>query len=538
MAIKVSIVVAVYNPGAHIGDLIASLGRQTMPQDQFETVFVDDDSTDGTRALLEELARERANVRVLHNSPNSGWPGKPRNIGIEASRGKYVFFVDHDDWLAPAALENLWNFAEENESDVVIPKEIGHGHAIALSAFRKTIPRAELGVDPVLHVPTPHKLFRRALLEQHRIRFPEGRVRLEDLLFIMQAYFAADVISIYSDHSCYHWVHRDRNNASLQPADPRSYYRDFAKVLDVVVANTDPGPLRETLFLHWYQRILLGRLGGTAFLGFSPEHQRVLYDEIRRIVDERFDRALDDSLPPVVRARAELLRTGDLELITDLARAEVGITTKVSLAHLRWNSDQLELSATAVLTRQDKPLLFDQTPEGHIRRVIPDGLTARVAAESLDCTAWLAATDIGLFVRDRVTQEFVELTVDQAFTFTPYGAHRLLTCVASTVIDPKVAFGEEQLPGISDVYFRLETCGWRSQRRVPFDAQVTAGAELSAAVGRTLITVYATQGTSNLSIKRSERPKTAVARPPSAARPRKTGPFRKVLRRARKLITD
>ena len=82
---KVSVVVPVYNPGRYLDDLLASLARQSMPADEFEVVFVDDGSTDGSQLRLDELEASSANVRVIH-IPNSGWPGRPRNVGIEAGR--------------------------------------------------------------------------------------------------------------------------------------------------------------------------------------------------------------------------------------------------------------------------------------------------------------------------------------------------------------------------------------------------------------------------------------------------------------------
>src|SRR3954462_10078084 len=107
MAIKVSVVVPVYNPGRHIERLLASLRRQSLPADEFEVIFVDDGSTDGTRERLDALAAEIANFQVIA-IPRSGWPGRPRNVGIDAARGEYVQFVDNDDELGNEALERLW----------------------------------------------------------------------------------------------------------------------------------------------------------------------------------------------------------------------------------------------------------------------------------------------------------------------------------------------------------------------------------------------------------------------------------------------
>ena len=104
--VKVSVIVPVYNPGSNIDECISSLLGQSLPADEYEVIFVDDGSTDETPARLDELARTHENIRVEH-IPNSGWPGRPRNIGIDLARGEYVYFVDNDDWLGSEALERL-----------------------------------------------------------------------------------------------------------------------------------------------------------------------------------------------------------------------------------------------------------------------------------------------------------------------------------------------------------------------------------------------------------------------------------------------
>src|SRR4051794_41937909 len=123
---KVSVIVPVFEPGPLIEPLIASLLVQTMPAGEREVIFVDDGSTDGTGERLDRLAVEHPGVRALH-IPNSGWPGRPRNVGLDAARGEFVFFADHDDWLEPDALERLYAVATEHDADIVIGKVVGHG---------------------------------------------------------------------------------------------------------------------------------------------------------------------------------------------------------------------------------------------------------------------------------------------------------------------------------------------------------------------------------------------------------------------------
>src|SRR4051812_24120626 len=93
-----SVIVPVYNPGVNIDDCVRTLLDQSLPSSAYEVIFVDDGSTDGTAERLDLLASAHPHVRAVHIS-NSGWPGRPRNVGIELARGDYLLFVDNDDWL-------------------------------------------------------------------------------------------------------------------------------------------------------------------------------------------------------------------------------------------------------------------------------------------------------------------------------------------------------------------------------------------------------------------------------------------------------
>src|SRR3954469_11880821 len=88
VSVDVTVVVPVYNTGEFIEPCIRSLLDQSLPADRYEVIFVDDGSTDETPARLGRLAAEASNVHVFH-IPNSGWPGKPRNVGIDNAQGDY-----------------------------------------------------------------------------------------------------------------------------------------------------------------------------------------------------------------------------------------------------------------------------------------------------------------------------------------------------------------------------------------------------------------------------------------------------------------
>lgn len=110
MNVKVSVIIPVYNREKYIEKCLNSVLSQTLKE--IEIICVDDGSTDGTYDLLQSYSEKYNNVIVLHQE-NQG-SGPARNKGIECARGKYICFMDSDDYYAQdCALEHLYTIAEE-----------------------------------------------------------------------------------------------------------------------------------------------------------------------------------------------------------------------------------------------------------------------------------------------------------------------------------------------------------------------------------------------------------------------------------------
>src|SRR3954447_17924111 len=166
---KVSAIVPVYNPGSNIDDCIRSLLEQSLPSDQYEVIFVDDGSTDDTPERLDKLAAEHDNVRVEH-IPNSGWPGRPRNVGIDMARGEYIYFIDNDDWIGREALGRLYEAAKSSGDEIITGRVVGHGKFIPRGLFKAPAEHLTIDDPRLLSLLTPHKLFKKSLLEENGIR--------------------------------------------------------------------------------------------------------------------------------------------------------------------------------------------------------------------------------------------------------------------------------------------------------------------------------------------------------------------------------
>ena len=341
MSVKVSVVVPVYNPGSDIERCIESLLRQTLSREEFEAVFVDDGCTDATPERLDKLAAEHTFIRVIHIE-NSGWPGKPRNIGVAAARGDYVQFLDQDDMLGDDALRRLTEMAERNGSDIVIGKVVSNFRGVPHQVFARNVERCTLQDFPLVDSLTPHKMFRREFLAEHGIAYPEGKRRLEDQLYMMQTYLVAKVVSIVGDYPCYYYLRReDGGNAGSVPIEPVGYYGNLREVLDTVGAGTEPGEFRNRLLRRFLRNEVLNRVSEPVVLN-APEHYRkALFDVIQPLTLERFDDDVVAGLPVTSRIRAHLVRQGRLDDLRTFAAVCADVTAASSIESLGWEGDEL-----------------------------------------------------------------------------------------------------------------------------------------------------------------------------------------------------
>jgi poly(ribitol-phosphate) beta-N-acetylglucosaminyltransferase len=516
MAVKVSVVIPVYNPGEYIEDCIASILRQSLPDDAYEAVFVDDGSTDGTAERLDRLAAEYSQISVIHQEP-SGWSGKPRNVGVAASRGEFVMFVDNDDWLGDEALERMYDYGVAHDADVVVGKMAAKGRPVPRELFRKNSPRATLDNAPLMDSLTPHKMFRREFLDRHQLRFMEGRRRLEDHVFVAEAYLLASNISVLSDYICYYHVSRDdASNAGFQRFDAVGYFKNLREALDVVERHTEPGPRRDRLFRRWLRVEMVERMRGNRLLSLPQDYRQELLNEMHAVVGERFGPGVAAPLEPTQQLVAALISAGRLTDIEEFARWEVGVRPVARLDRLAWEGEALKIGFAAEYRTNGGPILF-RTEEGHEGRenrvVVAPPLSAdareAVAAAGADLCAPLDRAKTDLVIRERDTGaeffqpvEFSCERVEEEGEVRDGGFRVVLKAVAA--VDPATAANGCPLgPGIWDVFVRITLCGWSKDARLGADRGESVDAQrigtLTGSPAR-LVLPYWTEPHGNLSL--------------------------------------
>ncbi|MEG1617634.1 MAG: glycosyltransferase [Bacteroidales bacterium] len=104
---ELSIILPVYNVADYLPRCLESIHSQQLPEEGYEIIAVDDGSTDDSAAVLKRLQKEVTNLNVIRQL-NSG-PSVARNTALQYASGRYIFFVDPDDYLAPGALKKLYD---------------------------------------------------------------------------------------------------------------------------------------------------------------------------------------------------------------------------------------------------------------------------------------------------------------------------------------------------------------------------------------------------------------------------------------------
>ena len=398
---RVSVVVPVFNPGREIEACLASLTRQSLPRSEYEIVLVDDGSTDGTAERLDEVAAEVPNVRVIHLDP-SGAPGRPRNVGLDAARGRYVFFVDSDDEIAPTALARMSDEADRQRADVVLGKHASASLPRGQAMFARTRSRLTLASTPALLDGSlaPNKLFRLAFLRDAGIRFPEGWRLMEDQYVVLKAYARARRISVLADRTYYYFRRREEGeHLSAQRFDPDADIEHLRTILDAVESELEPGPIRDRAIRRLYRAEVLARLADAAYADLEPAYRHELFAAANRLARERVDPAIDEGLNAMARLRSRLLRDGREDELLELARRTAAVELVAGVERAWWHHGQLRIAFEAHLADRSSGEAIAVSERGG-RMVMDPLLTHGLIDEEIHLDDELAAVRGNVHVRE------------------------------------------------------------------------------------------------------------------------------------------
>ena len=218
----ISIVIPTFNVEKTIENAFNSIFKQTIGFENLEIIFVDDASKDETRNKILEYSKNFENVKNIILSNNSGFPGKPRNIGIKHSTAKYIMFLDADDEYFLDACESLYNKIKLEKCNLI------SGNFIQIKNNKEhlkkwdflNIKNGELKIKNIsekldLFYVAPSvwtKIYDKDFLLKNNLYFVEN-LPAEDLIFVSEALINAKNI-IFLDKPVIYYIERDYSTNS------------------------------------------------------------------------------------------------------------------------------------------------------------------------------------------------------------------------------------------------------------------------------------------------------------------------------------
>ncbi|WP_430934255.1 glycosyltransferase [Saccharicrinis sp. 156] len=192
--LKLSVILPMYNVAPYVEHCVRSIENQNLDKEEFEIICVNDGSPDNSADVVAKLQKEFDNI-ILINQKNQG-VSMARNKGIDSAKGKYVLFVDPDDWIHENLLGEMMEEVEEKKVQMAIPAysiQDATGKVETLKKFDQYIGKVYSGIEGYDITHKKGQLFggfvigiiiENAFLRKYNLRYPQNVVLNQDEAFL------------------------------------------------------------------------------------------------------------------------------------------------------------------------------------------------------------------------------------------------------------------------------------------------------------------------------------------------------------------
>ena len=223
--VDISIIVPIYNASKYLKKCLDSLVNQT--KKELEFILINDGSTDDSESIIKSYEDDR--IKYFKRS-NHGI-GKTRNFGINKSTGKYIMFLDSDDYLKTDACEVLYKRIEKEKLDVVVCDFYRVNSSVLeekINDFKNTSLKDNPKLLLDINLAPWNKIYRSDLIKDNKIKFVED-LKYEDAPFVALALLKSKKIGKVNKALVYYRVH-EKSETTVR--DERIF--DIIKIVDII----------------------------------------------------------------------------------------------------------------------------------------------------------------------------------------------------------------------------------------------------------------------------------------------------------------
>lgn len=242
---EISVGIAAYNVANYLEECLNSVIQQDF--DDYEIIIVNDKSTDGSKDLAERIieAHKDKIIRIINHPINMGI-GCVRNTFIKNAEGKYLFFIDGDDFISPNTLSLLYNKMKEVDTEIVTANHCvffdgediinGENTNFIPGTIKESFALAKwCRENKTWYYPVAlwNKLWKKEFILQHDLLCLPQHTRQEDIFFTFKASFYISSIATVKDTTLY-W--RMRKGSAINTVVNELLYNQYLNIFDVSMA--------------------------------------------------------------------------------------------------------------------------------------------------------------------------------------------------------------------------------------------------------------------------------------------------------------
>ena len=252
---KVSIIVPVYNVASYIMRCMDSLRAQTLPD--IEVLFVDDRGSDNSAQIIADYVSSHDLQENWHiiTMPENGGPGLARNLGLQKATGKYIVFVDADDYTEPDMCRALYELCEAEHAEIVMCNAFCHIEEDVSILKNPAYKSANYFLNR--YIPRLWTfMFSREFIRQYNLQFPLER-SAEDSYFIAIAIMHAQRV-VQLQRPLYHYMVYPTSISHIR--DPKRYRQKlsvFARLMRYAKEHNLMSQYRWTLYWIYFKKAIV-----------------------------------------------------------------------------------------------------------------------------------------------------------------------------------------------------------------------------------------------------------------------------------------
>lgn len=198
-----SLIIPVYNVEKYISNCIQSCLKQNISQNDYEIIFIDDGTPDGSMNIVNSYYKEYPNLIKTHIQKNKGLSAA-RNAGIKLAKGDYIWFIDSDDWITPNCLKQVKEKLISESPDILAlcAANIINNQIIRRNSYKDETPQTgKKAFNQMISPCAPFAIYKRKFLLEKNLFFYEG-IYHEDSEFMPRVYYYANIVS-FLNTICY-----------------------------------------------------------------------------------------------------------------------------------------------------------------------------------------------------------------------------------------------------------------------------------------------------------------------------------------------